>query len=166
MKKLFYFVFGLVLMTSCDDKSIPESFIGKWDMTNDESSFVQRTLEIKEDNGFVETWTVFDDDGEQVGEIEIQGKCEFPATDGIGNNHALCLVYDLESLYDPDDLLEALEMEDYFENEKESYEAAKKRGQVYGFLDAYVSDFTLRFKGGQWKKEINEAMKQLLEGSN
>ena len=83
---------------------------GKWDMTNDKESSVQKVIEIKEDNVFVETWTVYDDDGNQHGEVEIQGKCEFPSVEGIGDNHALSLVYDLATLSDSDGILETKNM--------------------------------------------------------
>ena len=134
-------------------------------MTNDKESSVQKVIEIKEGNVFVETWTVYDDDGNQYGEVEIQGRCEFPSVEGIGDNHALCLVYDLATLSDPDGILEAFEIEDYFKNENENYESAKEKGQVYGFQDAHISGSTLYFREGKWKL-IDEAMEKLLEGSN
>ncbi len=167
-KNLSYFVvviLSAIAFVNCENKSVPNAYIGKWDMTNDKESSVQKVIEIKEGNVFVETWTVYDDDGNQYGELEIQGRCEFPSVEGIGDNHALSLVYDLATLSDPDGILEAFEIEDYFKNENESYESAKRKGQVYGFQDAYISGSTLHFKGGQWKL-IDEAMEKLLEGSN
>ena len=150
---------SVIAFVSCGNKSVPNAYIGKWNMTNDKESSVQKVIEIKEGNVFVETWTVYDD------EVEIQGRCEFPSTEGVGNDHALCLVYDLESLSDPEGILETFEMEDYFKNENENYESAKRKGQVYGFQDVYISGSTLHFKEGQWKL-IDEAMEKLLEGSN
>jgi len=167
-KELCYYVIvvlSVITFVSCGNKSVPNAYIGKWDMTNDKESSVQKVIEIKEGNVFVETWTIYDDDGNLYGEVEIQGRCEFPSTEGVVNDHALCLVYDLESLSDPEGILETFEMEDYFKNENESYESAKRKGQVYGFQDAYISGSTLHFKGGQWKL-IDEAMEKLLEGSN
>lgn len=166
---LVFMAIAAISFSSCGNKSVPNAYIGKWDMTNDEESSIQKTLEIKDGNTFVETWSVYNDEGDLAGEVEIQGRCEFADTEGKygqgTSDNALCLVYDLESLSDPDGILEALEAEDYFKNENESYESAKNQGQVYGFQDVHINGSTLRFKGGQWKL-IDEDMENLLEGSN
>ena len=150
-----------ISFSGCGNKSVYSAYIGKWDMTNDKESLLQRAIEIKDGNIFVETWTVYNDEGELAGEIEIQGKYEFADTEGKyskigGTDNALCLVYDLESLSDPDGILEALEAEEYFKNENESYESAKNQGKVYGFQDVHRNGSMLQFKGGQWT-QIDEA---------
>lgn len=171
-----YVFFTAVVLVSCGNKVIPNSlpneYVGKWDMTNDKESSVQKTIEIKEGNVFVETWTVYDDDGNLYGEVEIHGKCELEGTEeGYQKDHALCLVYDLESLSDPEGILETFEMEDFFKDENDRYEAAKEKGQVYGLQDIRISgsalkrDYILHFKGGEWKL-IDETKDKSSEESN
>lgn len=161
---LGFILLAALVMCSCEDKSVPKSFIGKWDMTNDRESSIQKNIEIKEGNTFIETWTVYDDDGELYGELEISGRCEFMETKGEGylKSHALCLVYDLKSLSDPEGILEALEMEDYFKKENDSYESAKRQDKAYGLQKAHVKDSKLIYDGGELQL-IDEVMEKLME---
>lgn len=169
MKKYLLHLGCMILVAlalgGCEDKSVSKSFIGKWDTINNKEKSFQKIIEIKEGNTFVETWTVFDDDGNLLGELEIKGRCELTATEGVANQHALCFIYDLESLSDPDGILEAMEQEDYFKKENDSYESAKRRGKVYGVQNAHVSGSRLFFNGGEWKL-IDEDMEKVLEGAN
>lgn len=164
MKKYFcnflIVLFSALSLCSCTNKSVPRCFIGKWDMVNDKTSSVQKVIEIKEGNIFVETWTIYDEDGEQIGQIEIQGKCKYSPTEGGYDSHALSLVYDLESLSDPDGILEEADMGNYFEKENENYESAKRAGQVYGYQDARVIESKLYFSEGYWT-QIDEFLEEL-----
>jgi len=58
MKKyLSYLVFGAfvsILVASCGEAK-PDLILGKWDLTNNPSSHFQKTLELKENNVFIET---------------------------------------------------------------------------------------------------------------
>ena len=164
-KSIFSFVimaFVAIVFNSCGDASVPDAYIGKWDMTNDKNSHLQQTIELKEDGTFTEHWTAYNDDGELFGELDIQGSYERPATEGY--HKALCLIYNLETLNDENSILESIEDEDYFKNWNEQYEAANKQGKVYGFQSAYVEGSFLRFNGGKWKL-IDENMEKLFEES-
>lgn len=171
MKKC-YLCYVMILMStfvlnSCggvgSGSSIPDVYIGKWDMTNDKSSCLQQTIELKEDGTFNEHWNAYNDEGDLIGELDIQGRFERPATEGY--QKALCLIYDLESLNDENGILEAMEDEDYFKNNNDNYESAKKKGEVYGYQSAYVEGSRLRFKGGEWRL-IDENLEKLHESSN
>lgn len=157
MKKYYvHFVFmalAAFILSNCGNKSVPKAYVGKWDMTVDKESSIQKTIEIREDDTFEEVWTVYDDDGKQLGELKIQGRCEAPVTEGKygGEDRALCLIYDLKSLSDPNGILEAEEMEEYFKEENDNYEEAKKSGMVYGLQRISKDGFNLRFEGGSWK---------------
>ena len=171
MKKSLFIIVTVILFTmtfgGCGNvgssSSVPDAYIGKWDMTNDKSSGIQQTIELKEDGTFLEHWIAYTDDGEVFGELEIQGCFERPVTEG--NQKALCLIYDLATLNDEAGILEAIDDTDHFKKNNDEYEAAKKRNKVYGYQSAYVEGTTLSFKGGKWKL-IDEDMEKLFRDSN
>lgn len=165
---LGFIVLAALTLGGCGNKkTIRSIYVGKWDMTHDKESNVQKTIEINEGNNFVETWTVYDDDGNLYGEVKIQGRCESTETEGNGytsSSYALSLIYDLESLSDPEEILKTFEMEDYFKDENDSYKAAKEQGKVYGFQDVHINGSTLHYTGGKWEL-IDEDLKKLMEGT-
>lgn len=118
-----------LIMNSCGEPK-PDLFIGKWDMTNDPSSHLQKILELKDNNVFIETWIATSDDEDEEYVLEIQGEYFFEEAERSGK--ALCFIYDLESLSDPSGILEALEDESHFSEENKKYNDAKKQGDVYG----------------------------------
>lgn len=145
-----------------ETRSIPSAFIGEWDMTDNDESYIQKTIEIKEDNTFEETWAIYDNDGELIAELKIQGRCRLlPVKNKNGEvENALCRIYDLESISDPDNVFEDND-KDYFKEENENFEEAIKNGKVYGLQGIYKDGNTLRFEGGQW----TEIQKKLGDGS-
>ena len=72
------FIMGLV---ACNDAPKIDEFVGKWNMTNDEESSIQKTMELKEDHSFVETWTVYNEDGEEYAGLKIEGEYEIEITE-------------------------------------------------------------------------------------
>lgn len=127
------FIMGLV---ACNDAPKIDEFVGKWNMTNDEESSIQKTMELKEDHSFVETWTVYNEDGEEYAGLKIEGEYEIEITEDYFQ--ALCWHYNLASLSDPDNVLEELDMGDYFKNENKEYEDAKREHKIYGLQQVRV----------------------------
>lgn len=149
MKKYRILFFATVIvaliMNSCGEPK-PDLFIGKWDMTNDPSSHLQKILELKDNNVFIETWIATSDDGNKHYKLEIQGKYTLESIGELRDqDKALCRVYDLESLKDPDGILEAIEDEGYFEDNNRNYYEGKKKGEVYGLGEVKATQSTLYF---------------------
>jgi len=154
-------MFVTLLLTGCGELP-PDPLIGKWDMTNDPSSKFQKTLEIKEDNVFVETWIIISDNEDEEYVLEIQGEYSLEETDRI--EKALCFIYDLESLSDPDGILEALEKENYFAEVNNKYYDAKRINKVYGLQGISATPTRLYYeadaeRNGMSYKETREFLR-------